>query len=714
MTAVFMDGFDHYGSGSTGTANMLRGVWAEVTGAPTTPSWGARTGTYALSVASTQTGGDNRLVLPATLGRVFISLGYSTGSLPSSDTKMEVIRFLTASNSEIATLKLRSNGRLTLYNSAGTSIATTQGPVVVAQNWHFLEMDFDQAGGNFTLRVDDPTGAGTPVIEATGLSLGASGVGQLGVNTHSGTVTGTSSTYADDLFIRNTSGTSNNDWLGDRRIGASLVNADTETMGWTPRYYKNIGDGILRNTTANSCVSAATSTSLNIGSADFTLEGWVRFQTLPTSGYATIFNRWDEANNRRSYQLALQDDGQLTFKYSTDGTNATVVTPISYPWEPELCTWYHVALVRASGQDLLFIDGDQLGLPIADSDTYYVGTAPFAIGAQVEGTSSVIASTSLDGWIDEVRFTNGYARYTANFTSDTEPFPRNSDDDPEWAQVVLLAGFDDAIQDESSFARTLTARGSAAQFTPDDGPDLGVYTTLNKLTPDDNTFAEAPYLPASSILTLSAQPTDGDTVTVGTSAPATPAVYTFKTALASAFDVLIDTDLEQTLQNLYNAINAGAGEGTKYGTGTTANLDVIASQLPAGQMEVTATVLGTDGNAIATSDTLTATGGWTGATLSGGTDIPGPSDFKIERPPPYTTVVSAVQIVFRGFKSDAGTASVNTALVGALGGVATGDEHNINVTADYFYDIYEVDPDTAGPISPSTLINGRVQLNRAT
>lgn len=713
MSALFMDGFDHYGSGATGTANMLHGIWAQVDGAPTTPSWGARTGTYALSNAQTLAGEDNRLVLAATENELFVSLGYSTGSLPASDTKMEIIRFLTPANDEIATLIMRSNGAVSLFRS-GNSIATTQGPVLVSQNWHFLEMKINRSAGTFELRVDDPTGADTPVINATGLSLGATGIGQLGVNTFNGTGTGTASTYADDLFIRDSSGTVNNDWLGDRRIGLSLVNADTETMGWTPRYYKNIGDGILRNTTANSCVSAATATSLNIGAADFTLEGWVRFQSLPGTGYATIFNRWDEANNRRSYQLALQDDGQLTFKYSTDGTNATVVTPISYPWEPELCTWYHIAVVRASGEDLLFVDGDQLGLPIADADTYYVGTAPFAIGAQVEGTSSVIASTSLDGWIDEVRFTNGYARYTANFTPDTEPFPRNAIDDPEWTQVVLLAGFDDAIQDESSFARTLTARGSAAQFTPDDGPDLGVYTTLNKETPDDNTFAEAPYLPATSILTLSAQPTANDTVTVGTSAPATPAVYKFVASLTDPFDVLIDTDLEQTLQNLYNAINAGPGDGTKYGTGTIANIDVIASQLPEGQMLVTATVLGTDGNAIATSDTLTDPGGWTSTTLAGGLDIPGPSDFKIVRPPPFTTVVSAVQLVFRGFKSDAGTASVNTGLIGALGGIISGSAHNINVTPDYFYDIYEVDPDTAGPISPSTLINGKVQLNRAT
>jgi hypothetical protein len=716
MTAIFMDGFDHYGSGGTGAANMLRGVWAQVGGAgPVTPSFGARTGTYALGVQSTQTGGDNRLVLPATEDELFISCGFASATLPASDTKHEIIRFITPSNVDIAELHLHSNGRITLQRS-GIEIAATQGPVIVAGNWHFLEMRFKRATstGIFTLRVDDATGVGTPAINATGLSLGATGVGQIAVNTHTGTTTGIAATYIDDLFIRNASGTTNNGWLGDRRIAMLSPNADTTTSGWEPRYYKNIGEGILTNTTASSGVSAATATALNIGANEFTLEGFVRFQSLPSSGQADIFSRWDEVNNRRSYEFYLSSTGNLSFRYSTDGTAATVTEPISYPWVPELNTWYHMAIVRAAGEDLLFVDGEQLGLPIADSATYFAGTAPFGIGVRMQGTSTVVASTSLDGWFDECRFTNGYARYTANFTPPTTEFPRNSTDDPEWASVVLLADFDSVIQDASSFARTLTARGSAAQFEPTDGPDVGVYSTVNKVNPDDNTFMEAAYLPATSILTLSAQPSNNDTVTVGTTDGVTPAVYTFVTSLVDPFDVLIDTTLQQTLQNLYNAINAGAGSGTKYGTGTTANVDVIASQLPAGQMLVTATVLGTAGNSVATSDALTATGGWTGATLDGGEDIPGPTDFKIVRPPPYTTIVSAVQIVFRGLKTDAGLASVNSALVGALGGVSSASPHNLSVTADYYNDIYEVDPDTAGPISPSTLINGRIQINRAT
>lgn len=719
MTALYMDGFDIYGQGIAGGSHMLDGAWAQIqlNGGPDTPSFGARTGLYALK--SLEFTAAYRYVLSATKARIFLSCGFAADQLPSLDFRNSVVTFCNASNVVIATLWCQSNGALVLADSGNTVLAATQGPVIVSRSWHFLEMDFNQGGGDFVLRVDDPTGGGTPVIDASGLSLGGAPVGQIHVLDEGVASFGFTTAWLDDLFIRDASGSVNNGWLGDRRVATLLPDGDTTTAGWSPRYYHNIGQGILNLTPANACVTAASATSLDVGSGDFTLEGFVRFQSLPTTGRAVIFSRWDETNNQRSYQFYLGgstfNGGNLVFQTSTDGTNATVAEPIEYPWAPELDTYYHVAVVRASGELLLFVDGQQLGLPIADTNTYFAGSAPFALGAQAEGTgSSVVGSTAMGGWFDETRFTVGFARYTSNFTPPVALLPRGSGADPEWADVALLCGFDSVIQDESGFSRALTARNQAFQQTVNDGPGIGVWSTIGKATPDDNTFAEAPFLPASSILTLSAQPAANDTVTVGTKDGTAAAVYTFKVAAASAFQVLVDTTLQGTLQNLYNAINAGPGSGTKYGTGTTSNFDVIAAQLPAGQMEVTALTAGTAGNAIATSASLTHGGGWTGATLAGGVDIPGPSDFKIQRPPPSTTIISAAQITFRGMKSDAGVASVNSALVGPLGNVTSAGAHSLTVSPDYYSNMYELDPDTSAQITPATLINGAIRLNRAT
>lgn len=712
MTAVFMDSFDHYGTGAASTLNMLAGSWASVTQTTcATPSWGARTGSLCMAANGFAPSG-GRYAVPTPGTHFFVSFGYSVPFISGGEC-LPVI-FYTNVIGTILYLKVLANGQIEVLNSANTVLAISNGPVIHAENWHFFEMEIDSSAHTFTLRVDDATGADTPLITVTDSTI----TGTIALIGFLEGATGPAG-YCDDVFIRNASGSVNNTFLGDRRIATLLVDADTATAGWIPNYYQKLGAGILTNIAVNAALSAATSTSLNVGSSDLTLETFARFQSLPTSSNkSVIFNRWDETNNQRSYQLFLGsvalNGGSLCWRTSTDGTNSTVVNKIIYPWTPDLDTWYHIAIVRASGEDLLFVNGQQFGLPIADSSTYFAGTAPFSIGAQVEAVvTPVIAGTQLQGWFDEFRFTNGFARYTTNFTPTTIEFPRNVGGDPQFADVVILAGFDSIIQDESSFARTLTSQNGSVQFTPNDGSSVGVWSTIGKAVPDDNTFIAAPLVAASSILTLTVNASNTNTVTVGTKNGTTPAVYTFKTSLASAFDVLIDTNIQNTLQNLYNAINAGPGAGTKYGTSTTSNFDVFATQLPAGQMQVTANLAGTAGNAIPTSKTG-ITGAWTSTTLAGGLDIPGPSNFKVQRLPPTTTLISAVQISLRASKTDAGLGSINSALIGPLGGVGTSPTHALTVSPNYYNDIQEIDPDTSGPISPTTITNGSIQINRDT
>ncbi len=715
MTTLFMDPFVQYGGV---VANMLNGVWAAVQGAQAlgTPSWDT-TGKTALNV-STVGGAPSenvRRVLPATKTALITGLHYGVDSLPSVNGGNNIYSWRKSDNTVIADLWCDTSGHVYLTNAAGATVATTTTPVIVSQNFHHLEFKLDVAGGTFVLRVDDADGTGTPAINASGLTL-LTPIGQMAFKCPN-LLAPSSNQWFRDLIVRDTVGSVNNGFNGDETVVALFAAADTTTAGWTPRYYHEIGAGILDNTASNAAVTAATATSLNMGSGDFTIETFVRFKVLPTTGRAVIASRWDETNNQRSYQLYLGgstfNGGNIVFQTSTDGLSGTAELPISYPWTPDLDHWYAVVIVRASGELLLFIDGIQMGLPIADSRTYFAGTAPFAIGAQVEGTSTVTASTYLDGWFDEYRVTVGFARYTTNYTPTTVAFTRGSGD-PEWADVALLCGFD-TIQDESSFARTLTSRNGSVQFTVHDGPAIGAWSTIGgrKITPDDNSFIEAPFLPATNILTLNAQPANNDTVTVGTKVGPAAAVYTFKTSLSgSAFEVLIDSSLQQTLANLYNAINIGPGIGTKYGTGTTANIDVFAVQLPAGQMEVVANVLGTGGNSIASTVSLTNGGGWTAATLLGGVDIPGPSDFHVEALPPHTTIISAIQLNIRMWKSDAGPGTVQPALVAPLGGVAEGAAHALTLTPVFYPDIIEVDPDTSGPISPTTIINGKLRLDR--
>lgn len=107
-------------------------------------------------------------------------------------------------------------------------------------------------------------------------------------------------------------------------------------------------------------------------------------------------------------------------------------------------------------------------------------------------------------------------------------------------------------------------------------------------------------------------PANNDTVTIG------GYIYTYKTTLTGAsFEVLIGASASVALDNLKSAINATAGAGTTYGTNTYAHPDVTATTKTATTLLVVARNGGTEGNAIATTET-SAQLSWGAATLASG------------------------------------------------------------------------------------------------
>lgn len=117
---------------------------------------------------------------------------------------------------------------------------------------------------------------------------------------------------------------------------------------------------------------------------------------------------------------------------------------------------------------------------------------------------------------------------------------------------------------------------------------------------------------ATGTLTGTGNFTASDTVTIGVQ------TYTFKAEVASAYDVLIGSDLAGSLTNLAKAINGNGTAGTDYGTGTIANV-LVTAEATATTVVITAKVAGTSGNSIATTETGSACS-FGGATMSGGVD----------------------------------------------------------------------------------------------
>lgn len=123
---------------------------------------------------------------------------------------------------------------------------------------------------------------------------------------------------------------------------------------------------------------------------------------------------------------------------------------------------------------------------------------------------------------------------------------------------------------------------------------------------------------ARATLYLAALPTADDTVTIGTQ------TYTFKAAAGAADTVAIGATVADTVDNLVAAILATSSlEGSSFGTGTAANADATASAFYDDQLAVYAKTAGTAGNAVATTETLTAAASaFNFATLVGGSNRP--------------------------------------------------------------------------------------------
>lgn len=738
MSNVVVDGFAAYGTGNVSAAvkaAMLAGAYAEIGTSVTTNvpgscqvqmglPWDATDTSFWLN-GRNDTGGANsgllmaaRRVLPeGAETTVVISCRISMTALPTGLNDGIILDLRDGTNAVMGQLGITSTGILYWQPHGLGPALSSSGPVIVAEKATHIEGKWNMSTHAVEVRVDEVvavTGTATYDNAANVAQFCICGVGEGGGLEHA-------YVHMTDLIVRNTSGTFNNDFVGDRHVATLFPNADDPTNdGWTPEPLERFGVGILNLTDSGSlaCVGGPANNVGDIGAGDFTIEGNFRLQAPPTgTNKSVLFGKWIEDSNQRSYQLyqggPTLENGILVFRTSTNGLSGTVVEKLKWPWNPVTEQWYHIAVARASNVLRLFINGVQAGVDVADTDTYFAGTERTVLGGQVSSINQVIVGTTWIGWQDEFRLTIGACRYTTNFAPPTGLFPRGAIADPDWTDVAWLSGWDNSsIADDGPNGITLTAFANATFMTPND--NAAAYQTINKPIPSEDTFIEAALLPGTGVLTFSGgNAANTETVTCATKNGTIAAVYTFKTVLASAFDVLVGATAADSINNLIAAINLTAGAGTIYGTGTTANNDVVATLLPSvGQMLVTAFVPGTAGNALATTETC-AHASWSHTTLTGGVDIPDPSAFFFQPLPPKATIVDSVTFVGREYKTDAGTAKTKQTMLGIGGGTLPGTEYTMGTVPALKFDLFEEDPDNPGdPLNPTIVRTMRVLIDR--
>lgn len=154
----------------------------------------------------------------------------------------------------------------------------------------------------------------------------------------------------------------------------------------------------------------------NLGTLDFTVDFWLR--RTSTSIYHGVFSQFVDSNNNVSF--AFDNSNILYFIAVKSGTTIGRFYCTAANHGMSAGTWYHVAVVLASGTPYLFVGGSSKTISVSTS--FSGKTMPDIAGTFRIGWAYSDGARYLNGWVDEFRFSKGIARWVTTFTPPTHEY----------------------------------------------------------------------------------------------------------------------------------------------------------------------------------------------------------------------------------------------------------------------------------------------------
>ena len=169
---------------------------------------------------------------------------------------------------------------------------------------------------------------------------------------------------------------------------------------------------------STSYLYAQPNTAFAFGTGDFTVEGWVYFNSV--SGNQGICQS-DAIGNSTNDKWFLNYSGSTNkLQFGTHNAGGFFCT---IPFTPSTGTWYYVTAVRSSGTIYMFVDGVSGTVTTTGTPS---GWNLNQNGMVVAGVSTPPTNIYLNGYIQDLRLTKGVARYTATFTPPTAALPTSA------------------------------------------------------------------------------------------------------------------------------------------------------------------------------------------------------------------------------------------------------------------------------------------------
>jgi hypothetical protein len=232
----------------------------------------------------------------------------------------------------------------------------------------------------------------------------------------------------------------------------------TKTAEWTTTFTPPVTAYTATDTTTY--LQAAADTAFNLTS-DFTIESWVNFTVLPTSGiYAGVITKnWDQPDGNNNFFFGITNQAGVylvQLYYGTINGQTTAVAQQAFHTLP-LNSWVHLAAVKYSGIITIYANGaggTQLSAP-----AFFETTAPINIGvANPGGGYNWLVQGA---YLDDMKVTAA-ARYTSDFGMyNTVALPY----DPYFNNVTLMLHGEGVLNgtvftDSSPTIKTVTYSGT--------------------------------------------------------------------------------------------------------------------------------------------------------------------------------------------------------------------------------------------------------------
>jgi hypothetical protein len=179
-------------------------------------------------------------------------------------------------------------------------------------------------------------------------------------------------------------------------VGNAQVSTTQAKFGTTSMYFDGTGD----------YVTVIDKPELRFGTAPFTIEFWLYFTSSGGSTQAVV----SKGTSTTGWQVQVSSAEQIEFVFGNLTITSATITP---------SVWTHVAVVRegtGTNQTKIYVNGTNTGVDTVA--TNFNQTNPLYVGA-----SRILTQLLYLGYVQDLRITNGVARYTANFTAPTAAFP---------------------------------------------------------------------------------------------------------------------------------------------------------------------------------------------------------------------------------------------------------------------------------------------------